>query len=83
MVHQMINHKTQHTRHTKGEVLVLVAYFPMPYIHLYFYVMGNSGKNNTEMEWLATVTATRPLATRQSQRPSHISVYLRDNDSTD
>ena len=45
--------------------------------------MGNSGKKNTEMEWLATVTATRPLATRQSQRPSHTSVYLRDNDSTD
>ena len=43
----MINHKQITSDVTypthKGEGLVLVGYFPMPYIHLYFYVMGNSG----------------------------------------
>ena len=45
----------------------------MPYIHLYFYVMGNNGKKNTEMEWLATVTATGHKAVTAAI--THFSVF--------
>ena len=56
----MINHKqitidVTYPTH-KGDVLVLVGYFPMPYIHLYFYVMGNSGQNKANLRDLIAGT---------------------------